>query len=176
MTVDLNNYIAIVPDFPEPGIEFRDISPLIGDGVAYKQAIDQISNFAKPLKPDLIAGPESRGFIVGSPLAYALEIGFVAARKGGKLPRAATSATYTLEYGGENTLEIHNDAIIPGQKVLIVDDLLATGGTINATRKIVEELGGVVVGTAFIIELEALKGREKIMEAGDVPFLALLEY
>lgn len=176
MTVDLRDYIAAVPDFPEEGVIFRDISPLMGDGVAYKQAVDAIADFAKDLNVDLIAGPESRGFIIGSPLAYSLGVGFVPARKGGKLPREAVSATYTLEYGGVNELEIHADAIKPGQRVLIVDDLLATGGTINATREIIEKLGGVVAGTAFIIELEALHGREKIMSAGDVPFLALLEY
>jgi adenine phosphoribosyltransferase len=176
MTVDLKDYIATVENFPEPGVSFRDISPLMHDGVAYKQAVDAIAAFAKDLDVDLIAGPESRGFIIGSPLAYAMGIGFVPARKGGKLPREAVSASYTLEYGGVNTLEIHADAIKPGQRVLIVDDLLATGGTINATREIIEKLGGVVAGTAFIIELEALEGREKIMAAGEVPFLALLEY
>ncbi|MCK8627328.1 adenine phosphoribosyltransferase [Fructobacillus cardui] len=174
--INLHDYVATVEDYPEPGVSFRDISPLMGDGPAYKQAIDQIVDFAKDLDVDLIAGPESRGFIVGSPLAYAMGIGFVPARKSGKLPRKAVSASYTLEYGGVNELEIHEDAIQPGQRVLIVDDLLATGGTINATRKIVEELGGVVAGVAFIIELEDLHGREKIMEAGEVPFVALMEY
>ncbi|MGY3742061.1 adenine phosphoribosyltransferase [Leuconostoc inhae] len=176
MTVDLHNYVATVENFPEDGVSFRDLSPLMGDGVAYKQTIDAIADFAKDLKIDLIAGPESRGFIVGSPLAYALNIGFVPARKGGKLPRAAVSASYSLEYGGENVLEIHKDAIKPGQRVLIVDDLLATGGTINATREIIAELGGVVAGVAFIIELKDLQGREKIMRAGDVPFLSLMTY
>lgn len=176
MTVDLHNYVATVENFPEPGVDFRDLSPLMGDGVAYKQAVDEIADFAKDLAIDLIAGPESRGFIVGSPLAYALNVGFVPARKGGKLPREAVSASYTLEYGGENVLEIHKDAIKPGQRVLIVDDLLATGGTINATREIIEKLGGVVAGVAFIIELKALHGREKIMEAGDVPAMALMTY
>ncbi|MDR0899520.1 MAG: adenine phosphoribosyltransferase [Lactobacillaceae bacterium] len=175
MTVDLHDYIATVQDYPEPGILFRDVNPLIGDGVAYKQAIDQIADFARPLKPDIIAGPEARGFIVGSPLAYALGTGFVPARKYGKLPREAVSATYELEYG-TNTLEMHVDAIKPGQRVLIVDDLLATGGTIAATMDLVRQLGGIVVGTAFIIELEDLVGREKIMANEEVPFLALLEY
>ncbi|MDF7636734.1 adenine phosphoribosyltransferase [Leuconostocaceae bacterium ESL0958] len=173
---NLYDYVATVENYPEPGVSFRDISPLMGNGQAYKVAIDQIVDFAKDLNVDLIAGPESRGFIVGSPLAYALGVGFVPARKSGKLPRAAVSASYTLEYGGINELEIHEDAIRPGQRVLIVDDLLATGGTINATRQIVEKLGGVVAGVAFIIELEALHGREKIMQAGEVPFLALMEY
>ncbi|CAH1854398.1 adenine phosphoribosyltransferase [Convivina praedatoris] len=174
--IDLHDYVATVKDYPEPGISFRDISPLMGSGLAYREAINQIQEFAKDLNVDLIAGPESRGFIVGSPLAYALGVGFVPARKSGKLPRAAVSASYTLEYGGINELEIHQDAIKPGQRILIVDDLLATGGTINATREIIEKLGGVVAGVAFIIELEALHGREKIMEAGEVPFLALMEY
>jgi len=176
MTVDLHNYVATVENFPEIGVDFRDISPLMGDGLAYKQAIDSIADFAKNLDVDLVAGPESRGFIVGSPLAYALNIGFIPARKGGKLPREAERASYTLEYGGENILEIHKDAIKPGQRVLIVDDLLATGGTINATREIIEKLGGVVAGVAFIIELEALHGRDKIMQAGVVPFLTLMTY
>lgn len=177
MTVDLYNYVATVENFPEPSVNFRDISPLMGDGVAYKQAVDAIADFAKDLNVDLIAGPESRGFIVGSPLAYALNIGFVPARKGGKLPRAAVSAAYSLEYGGENVLEIHQDAIKPGQRVLIVDDLLATGGTINATREIIEKLGGIVAGVAFIIELTDLHGREKIMQNGrEVPFLTLMTY
>lgn len=176
MTVDLNKYIVTVPDFPEEGIQFRDISNILCDGVAYRQAIDQIAIWANDLNVDLIAGPESRGFIVGSPLAYKMGVGFVPARKGGKLPREAESATYDLEYGKSNTLEIHKDAIKKGQRVLIVDDLLATGGTINATREIVEKLGGVVAGVAFMIELEDLHGREKIMEAGEVPFLALMEY
>ena len=176
MTVDLHDFVATVEDYPEPGVSFRDISPLMGDGVAYKQAVDAIADFAKHLNVDLIAGPESRGFIVGSPLAYAMNIGFVPARKGGKLPREAVSASYTLEYGGVNELEIHKDAIKPGQRVLIDDDLLATGGTINATREIIEKLGGIVAGVAFIIELESLQGREKIMKAGEVPFLALMEY
>lgn len=176
MTVDLHNYVATVENFPEPGVSFRDISPLMGNGVAYHQAIDAIAAFAKDLNVDLIAGPESRGFIVGSPLAYALNVGFVPARKGGKLPREAVSASYSLEYGKENVLEIHKDAIQPGQRVLIVDDLLATGGTINATREIIEKIGGVVAGVAFIIELTELHGREKIMASGDVPFLALMTY
>lgn len=174
--IDLHDYVASVKDYPEEGVIFRDISPLMGNGEAYKKSIDQIVDFAKDLNVDLIAGPESRGFIVGSPLAYAMGIGFVPARKMGKLPRKAVSASYTLEYGGVNELEIHEDAIKPGQRVLIVDDLLATGGTINATRKIVEELGGVVAGVAFIIELKDLHGRDKIMQAGQVPFLALMEY
>ncbi|MCO6183881.1 adenine phosphoribosyltransferase [Leuconostoc fallax] len=174
--VDLHNYIATVKNYPEPGISFRDISPLMGDGVAYRQAINAIADFAKDLNVDLIAGPESRGFIVGSPLAYTMGIGFVPARKGGKLPRKAIQSTYELEYGGVNVLEIHEDAIQPGQRVLIVDDLLATGGTINATREIIEKLGGVVAGVAFIIELNDLNGRGKIMSSGEVPFLSLMTY
>lgn len=176
MTVDLKNFIASFPDFPEDGILFRDISPLIGNGEAYRQAIDQIAEFAKPLKPDLIAGPESRGFIVGSPLAYSMNIGFVTARKENKLPGQSIAESYQLEYGGANTLEMETDSIKAGQRVLIVDDLLATGGTISATKKLIERLGGIVVGVAFIVELEALNGREKIMESSPIPFLALIEY
>ncbi|MDF7626943.1 adenine phosphoribosyltransferase [Lactobacillaceae bacterium L1_55_11] len=174
--INLRDYVATIENYPEPGISFRDISPLLGNGPAYRQAINEILAFARGLSVDLIAGPESRGFIVGSPLAYALGVGFVPARKKGKLPREAVKADYTLEYGGVNELEMHEDAIQPGQRVLIVDDLLATGGTINATRQLVEKLGGVIAGVAFLIELEDLHGREKIMSAGEVPFLALMEY
>lgn len=173
--LDLYKYIATVENFPKEGITFRDINPLIGNGEAYHQAIDQIAEFAKEVKPDVIAGPEARGFVVGSPLAYSLNIGFIPVRKYGKLPREAVSAKYDLEYD-TNELQMHTDSIKPGQRVLIVDDLLATGGTIAATMELVRKLGGVVAGVAFIIELEDLKGREKIMDKEEVPFLALLEY
>ncbi|MDR2660922.1 MAG: adenine phosphoribosyltransferase [Lactobacillaceae bacterium] len=175
MTINLKDYIATIQNYPEDGIVFRDVNPLIGSGIAYHQAIDEIVEFARELKPDIIAGPEARGFIVGSPLAYTLGLGFVPARKYGKLPREAVTASYELEYG-TSELQMHTDAIKPGQRVLIVDDLLATGGTISATMELVRKLGGEVVGTAFFIELKELHGREKIMAEKDIPLLALMEY
>lgn len=170
--MDLTKYIASVPDYPEKGVVFRDISPLMADGEAYKYATQQIVNYAKDKNVEMIVGPEARGFIVGCPVAYELGIGFAPARKKGKLPREVIEVNYGLEYG-EDTLQLHKDAIQPGQRVLVVDDLLATGGTLAATIELIEELGGIVVGTAFIIELKDLKGRDKI-EGYDI--FALLEY
>ncbi|WP_288530234.1 adenine phosphoribosyltransferase [uncultured Secundilactobacillus sp.] len=162
MAMDLKQYIATVPDYPEPGVMFRDISPLMADGEAYRYATDQLVDYARSKNVEMIAGPEARGFIVGCPVAYELGVGFAPARKQGKLPRATVKATYDLEYGKESALYLHKDAIKPGQRVLVMDDLLATGGTIGATIKLVEDLGGIVVGTAFIIELKDLHGRDKI--------------
>ena len=159
--MNLKDYIAKVDNYPEEGIIFRDITPLMANGEAFKEATQQIVNYAKELGVDVVVGPEARGFIVGCPVAYALEIGFVPVRKKGKLPREIIEVDYSLEYGS-NTLTMHKDALIPGQKVLITDDLLATGGTIKATIDLVEALGGVVVGCAFLIELEDLNGRDKI--------------
>lgn len=159
--MNLKDYIAKVDNYPEEGIIFRDITPLMANGEAFREATQQIVNYAKELGADVVVGPEARGFIVGCPVAYALEIGFVPVRKKGKLPREIIEVDYSLEYGS-NTLTMHKDALIPGQKVLITDDLLATGGTIKATIDLVEALGGIVVGCAFLIELEDLKGRDKI--------------
>ena len=159
--MNLKDYIAKVDNYPEEGIIFRDITPLMANGEAFKEATQQIVNYAKELGADVVVGPEARGFIVGCPVAYALEIGFVPVRKKGKLPREIIEVDYSLEYGS-NTLTMHKDALIPGQKVLITDDLLATGGTIKATIDLVEALGGVVIGCAFLIELEDLNGRDKI--------------
>lgn len=159
--MDLSKYIADVKDFPIEGILFRDITPLIGDGEAFTYACDEFAEFAKNIGAEIIVGPESRGFIFGCPIAYKLGLGFVPVRKPNKLPREVISTSYDLEYGS-NTLCMHKDAIKPGQKVIIVDDLLATGGTIKAAIDLVESLGGIVVGTAFLIELEELKGREKL--------------
>lgn len=170
--MDLKKYIADVPDFPEEGIIFRDISPLMADGEAYRFATNEIVKYAKDKGVDMIVGPEARGFIVGCPVAYELGIGFAPARKKGKLPRETVEVSYGLEYGND-VLQIHKDAISPGQKVLVCDDLLATGGTIAATIKLIEQLGGKVVGTAFLVELSELKGRNKI-EGYDI--LALMEY
>ncbi len=159
--MDFKKYIASIPDFPQPGVLFRDITPLMSNGEAFHAATSEIQKFAEQVGAEVIAGPESRGFIFGCPVAANLHIGFVPVRKPGKLPRETISYRYDLEYGS-NELHMHKDAIKPGQKVLIVDDLLATGGTVQATIKMIEELGGVVVGCAFLIELEGLKGREAL--------------
>ena len=159
--MDLKNYIADVKDFPKEGILFKDITPLMADGEAFKYACEQITDFCKEVGAELICGPESRGFIFGCPVASNLNIGFVPVRKPNKLPRETVEVSYDLEYGS-NTLCMHADAVKNGQKVVIIDDLLATGGTVEAAISLVEKLGGTVVGCAFLIELEDLKGREKI--------------
>ncbi|KXH87348.1 adenine phosphoribosyltransferase [Sporosarcina sp. HYO08] len=159
--MDLKQFVTIVPDYPKKGITFKDITTIMDNGEAYKYATDEIVKYAKELEVDMIVGPEARGFIIGCPVAYALEIGFAPVRKPGKLPRETVQVEYDLEYGTD-TLTIHKDAIKPGQRILIIDDLLATGGTIGATIELVEQLGGVVAGCAFIIELSYLNGREKI--------------
>lgn len=159
--MDYKQYVANVPDFPEPGVLFRDISPLMANGPVYSAATDEIADYAQKLGTEMIVGPEARGFIVGCPVAYKLGVGFSPARKKGKLPRKTVSVTYDLEYG-QASLYMQKDAVQPGQKVLVVDDLMATGGTLAATIKLVEELGGIVVGTAFLIELTDLHGRDKI--------------
>lgn len=161
MALDLYKYVASIPDYPEKGIIFRDILPLMADGEAFKQATDEITAFARERNVDMVVGPEARGFIVGCPVAYELGVGFAPARKKGKLPRATVSASYQLEYG-ETTLQMENDSVKPGQRVLVVDDLLATGGTIGATIDMVEQMGGKVVGAAFLIELKALNGRKNL--------------
>ncbi len=170
--MNFKDYIASIKDFPIEGILFRDITPLMGDGDAFYQATKQIVEFAKEVNAEVVVGPESRGFIFGCPVAYDLKIGFVPIRKPGKLPRETASYSYDLEYG-KNELHVHKDAIKPGQKVLIVDDLLATGGTVEATIKLIEELGGVVVGCAFLIELTSLNGRKVL---NDYPVFTLMKY
>ncbi len=157
----LEDYIASIQDYPIEGVLFRDVTPLIGDGEAFRYACNKFVEFAKEVGAEVIVGPESRGFIFGCPVAYELGIGFVPARKPNKLPRKTVSVEYALEYG-TNTMEMHADAIKPGQKVLVIDDLLATGGTIVGANKLIEQLGGEVVGCAFLVELEDLKGREKL--------------
>ncbi|MBQ4865153.1 adenine phosphoribosyltransferase [Priestia megaterium] len=159
--MNFKDYITIVPDWTKPGITFKDISTLMDNGDAYRAATDEIVKYANDKQVDIIVGPEARGFIVGCPVAYALGIGFAPVRKEGKLPREVIKVDYGLEYG-KDVLTIHKDAIKPGQRVLITDDLLATGGTIEATIKLVEELGGIVVGAAFLIELSYLDGRDKL--------------
>ncbi|MDY5223390.1 MAG: adenine phosphoribosyltransferase [Lachnospiraceae bacterium] len=165
MAIDLKDYIASIPDYPTKGILFRDVTPLVDDGEAFKEAVRQLAEYAKSVGADLIAGPESRGFIFGCPTAYELGIGFVPVRKPGKLPRETISASYSLEYG-TNELFMHKDAVKPGQRVVIVDDLLATGGTAKATAEMVKKLGGVVAGCAFVIELDGLPGRVTLEQEG----------
>jgi len=172
VTIDLSSKIRDVPDFPRPGIVFKDIMPLIADAAALKQTIDAVAEWAEPRKPDIILGAEARGYITGGALACRLGCGFVAARKPGKLPWRTVAAKYALEYGFDQ-LEVHADAISAGQRVLIHDDVLATGGTAKATVELVEQLGGEVVGLPFIIELTFLNGREKL--AGYDVF-SLLQY
>jgi adenine phosphoribosyltransferase len=161
--MDLTKYVASIKDFPEEGILFRDVTPLMQDKDAYAYAIDDFVKWANNLsdKVDLVAGPEARGFLFGCPVAYNLNAGFIPVRKPGKLPRETISEEYTLEYG-TNTVSIHADSIQPGQNVIIVDDLLATGGTVEATIKLIEKIGGNILGIAFLIELEALQGIEKL--------------
>lgn len=161
--MNLKEYIADIPDFPQEGVLFRDITPLMADGKAFKAACEKLIEFAKSVGAEVIVGPESRGFIFGCPVAYELGIGFVPVRKPGKLPRETLSVSYDLEYGS-NELHVHKDGIEKGQKVLIVDDLLATGGTVDATIQIVNELGGSVVGCAFLIELPELQGRAHLKD------------
>lgn len=159
--VDLASKIRDVPDWPEPGVVFKDTMPLLADPEALKDAVDRLAAWAEPKQPELIVGAEARGFILGGALAHKLGCGFVAARRPGKLPLETISATYALEYG-ENSLEMHADAFANGARVLVHDDVLATGGTMKAILDLVEQLGGEVVGVAFLIELEFLHGREKL--------------
>jgi adenine phosphoribosyltransferase len=170
--MDYKKFVTVVPDWPKEGIQFKDITTLMDNGEAYKSATDEIVQFAKEREIHLVVGPEARGFIIGCPVAYALEVGFAPVRKEGKLPREVVKVEYGLEYG-KDILTMHKDAIKPGQRVLITDDLLATGGTIDATIKLVEQLGGVVAGIAFLIELTYLDGREKL-QGYDV--LTLMQY
>ena len=161
MNKKVEDYVRSIPDFPEKGIIFRDITTVIQSPEGLKLAIDGINEKLKGVDYDVVVGPESRGFIFGVPVAYANGKGFVPVRKKGKLPCETISQDYELEYGTA-TIEMHKDAIVPGQKVVIVDDLIATGGTTEAIIKLVEELGGEVVKVLFLMELEGLKGRDKI--------------
>lgn len=158
---NFKDYIRVIPDFPQPGIRFKDITTLLKDGAAYRAVIDEMKAAVEHLKIDVIAGPEARGFVVGAPLALALGVGFAPIRKSGKLPGETITASYDLEYG-KDQLAMHKDAITPGQRVLIADDLLATGGTIATSMNLIRQLGGEVVGAAFLIELAYLNGREKL--------------
>jgi adenine phosphoribosyltransferase len=158
---DLRSKIREIPDFPKPGILFYDITTLLKDAAAFKESIDLMLAPFEGEQIDIVVGMESRGFIFSAPMAYRIDAGLVPVRKLGKLPAETISVEYALEYGS-NTLEIHRDAIQPGQRVLIVDDLLATGGTVKGTIELVERLKGEVVGLAFLVELEFLKGRDRL--------------
>ncbi len=170
--MDLSAFIRHIPGFPREGILFHDIMPMLQDPGALRYAVDRLAEFGREKQVDLVLGAEARGFILGAALAYALGVGFAAARKPGKLPWTVTRCEYALEYGTD-VLEMHVDAVKPGQRVLIHDDLLATGGTAKAKIKLVEDAGGIVAGLAFIIELTELGGREKL--AGYDVF-SLLQY
>ena len=171
--LDLSPYIRDVPDFPQPGILFKDITTLLKDPVAFREAVDRLAAPFDGEKVDVVVGMESRGFIFAAPLAYKLGAGFVPVRKSGRLPAEAVQVSYDLEYG-HNTLELHKDAIQSGQRVLVVDDLLATGGTVLATVHLVEQLGGRVVGLAFLIELLYLNGRKNLVDPP--PIVSLIQY
>ena len=157
----LEDYVRSIPDFPEPGIIFRDVTTILKDADGLELAINQLRDSLQDLDFDVVVGPESRGFIFGVPIAYLLHKGFVPVRKKGKLPCETVSMEYDLEYGSA-VIEMHKDSIKPGQKVVLVDDLIATGGTIQAAAELVEELGGEVVKIIFLMELAGLKGREKL--------------
>jgi len=170
--MDLKTVIRNIPDFPVPGVQFKDITTLLKNPAAYRQAIDGIVDSIKDLDADTVVGPEARGFIVCASVAYAAGLSFVPARKPGKLPAAVSRYEYALEYGTDS-LEIHKDAIRPGSRVVIADDLLATGGTALAVTRLVESMGGKVVGLRFIIELNELKGRELLK---DYDVYSLIQY
>lgn len=157
----LEEYVRSIPDFPEPGIIFRDVTSILQDADGLHMAVDSLIDMVKDLDYDLVIGPESRGFIFGVPVAYAQHKGFVPVRKKGKLPCETIAMEYDLEYG-QATIEMHKDAIRPGQKVIIVDDLIATGGTTEAIVKLIEQLGGQVVKICFVMELAGLEGRKKL--------------
>ena len=172
MAVDLRERVRDVPDWPEQGVVFRDITPLLRDSVALDQTVHELAEWGKGVRPDVVLGAEARGFILGAAIAREIGCGFVPARRPGKLPPETVGATYALEYG-QNTLELHPETIRPGDRVLIHDDVLATGGTVEAIAGLVEGLGAEVVGVAFIIELTFLSGRERLAK---YPFHALLAY
>jgi adenine phosphoribosyltransferase len=161
LSIDLRTKIREVPDFPTPGVDFKDITPLLADAGALKQAVGDLAEWVRGKEPDVVLGAEARGFILGAAIAEAAGVGFVPARRPGKLPPETVSASYVLEYG-ENSLELHPDLIPRGSRVVIHDDVLATGGTVEAICKLVRQLGGEVVGACFIIELRFLGGRERL--------------
>lgn len=170
--MDLKPFIREIPDFPKPGILFKDITTLLQDPTGLRATIDLFAEKCSDLNPDFIVGMESRGFIFGAPLAYKMGIGFVPVRKPGKLPAAVHAIEYQLEYGTD-CLEMHQDAVQPGSRILIVDDLIATGGTAGATAQLVQRIGCELVGCAFVIELKDLEGRDRLPQ---VPIITLVEY
>ena len=170
--MDIKKYIRDVPDFPKKGILFKDITTLVRDPAAFKFTIDKLVDEYHNKSIDKVVSVEARGYIFGGAIAYLLQCGFVPVRKPGKLPADTVTMDYTLEYG-KNTIEIHRDALKKGERVLVFDDLLATGGTVQATCKLVEQLGGIVVGCAFLIDLKFLNGSEKLKE---YPVFSLIEY
>ncbi|HHW73481.1 MAG TPA: adenine phosphoribosyltransferase [Firmicutes bacterium] len=170
--MDLKDKIRVIPDFPQPGISFKDITTLLKDAEAFREAIKRLAAHFAGKQVDMIVGVESRGFLLGAPLAYEMGLGFTLIRKPGKLPGEVISVEYDLEYGKDG-LEIHADAFPPGTRVLIVDDVMATGGTISAAIELTKKLGGQVVGLAFLIELNYLGGREKL---ADYDIAALVQY
>jgi adenine phosphoribosyltransferase len=170
--MDLKSLIRDIPDFPKPGIMFRDITTLLRDPAGLKYAIDTLATQVQDLRPEYIVGMESRGFIFGAALAYKLGIGFIPVRKPGKLPAAVYTVEYALEYGTDK-LEIHRDAVAPGSRILIVDDLIATGGTAAATAQLIQAIGCDLIGYGFMIELDGLGGRSRLP---DVPIVSLIHY
>ena len=171
-SMDLKDYIESIPGFPKEGIVFRDVTPILQNANSMRYCVDQFNDFVKSIGADVVIGPEARGFLFGVPVALENHVGFVPVRKPGKLPRETVNQTYDLEYG-QDELCVHADAILPRQKVVIIDDLLATGGTVEAIIKMVERMQASVVGVAFVIELDDLKGREKFK---DIPVYALTHF
>jgi adenine phosphoribosyltransferase len=170
--IKLEDWVRDIPDFPQKGVLFKDITPLLQDPKAFHMAMDRLAAHYAGAGIEAVVGVESRGFIFGAPLAYLLNCGFVPVRKFGKLPSETVSVEYALEYG-TNVVELHTDAIKPGQRVLIVDDLLATGGTVSASIELVEKMGGHIAGIAFLVELGFLKGRDRLL---DHDVFALIQY
>ena len=170
--MDLANKVRLIKDFPKPGINFRDITTLLQEGEAFQQAVNEILTLCRDMEVDLIACPESRGFVLGAPLAYALGKGLVLLRKPGKLPGKTVRHEYNLEYGTD-ALEVHEGAILPGQRVLLVDDVLATGGTMFASAELVKKSGGQVAGMVFLIELVGLEARQRLSEYHIVTLMQL---
>lgn len=170
--MNLKEKIRVIPDFPKPGISFKDITTLLKDAEAFRYVIKTMAEYFKDKKIDMVVGVESRGFLLGAPLAYEMGLGFTLIRKPGKLPGDVLKVDYALEYGTDS-LEIHTDSFKPGSNVLLVDDLLATGGTIAAAANLIERLGGKIAGFAFLVELSALEGRKKLK---DYDILTLVQY
>ncbi len=173
MTNELEKYVTTIPDFPKPGIMFRDITSVVQSPDGFRMAVDQLIAALDGVEFDYIIGTESRGFVFGAPVAYAMHKGFILARKKGKLPRDCVSETYDLEYG-QATLEIHKDAFPPKSKIIIIDDLVATGGTTKAVCKMIEKLDGTVVKIGFVMELAGFKAREKVL--GEYDVFSLITY